>query len=224
MDDLSDAQFTVMRRAGATLAVIGLLDIASCVVSIAHGASYSSSLNVFALVAGVLVYRGSGSAARLVVKGLSFLLGGFLLLPLVTPAITPTRLAWLLLKRSPWHAAAGLTVYVSLLAVMYWIRQTLGELPIHGGQMKAPPLHRSLPAGLGAAIPLLLAVILPVSMAGPAGRRAVAEAARKVGPGYSFHVQQMSTSINTSGTRGRATVVAYSDAEIRYVAVEWAHE
>jgi hypothetical protein len=57
-----------MRRAGLALAAIGLLDIGYCFVAVARGESYSSSLNVFALVAGILVYRGSETAARFSIK------------------------------------------------------------------------------------------------------------------------------------------------------------
>ncbi len=85
MDVLTESQLRVMRRAGLALVAIGLLDIASCFVSLARGESYSSSLNIFALVAGILVCRGSTGAAKFVVRGLSFLLGAFLLLPVVMP-------------------------------------------------------------------------------------------------------------------------------------------
>src|SRR5262245_2257182 len=84
-----------MRQAGLVLIMIGLLDIAWCAVAVVRGESYSSSLNIFALVAGVLVYRGNTGAARFVVMGLSFLLGGFLLMPLVLPVLMPLRLLWL---------------------------------------------------------------------------------------------------------------------------------
>ena len=220
MDTLTESHLRVMRRAGLALAGIGLLDIASCFVSLARGESYSSSLNIFALVAGILVYRGNASAAKFVVSGLSFLLGGFLLLPVVMPVLMPVRLLWLQLRLSPWPLLQTLAFYVALLAVLYWTRETLGALPVHGGGKKAPPLYRSVAAAVGAGIPLLLAVVLPLFMHSAAGRRAVAEAQGKVGPGYSFHVQQL----NTSGSAGSAIVVAYSDSEIREVAVEWHDE
>jgi hypothetical protein len=140
-----------------------------------------------------------------------------LLLPLAMLAIVPARLLSLQLRLSPSSTLESAALYVALIAVLYWIRQTLSHLPIHGAGASAPALHRSPPAALGAGIPLLLAIVIPVYMGGPSGDRAIAEAQRKVGPGYSFSVQQLTR----SGRNGRAVVVAYSDREIRHVAVDW---
>jgi tetratricopeptide (TPR) repeat protein len=73
---------------------------------------------------------------------------------------------------------------------------------------------------VGAGIPLLLAVFVPLFMQGESTHRAVTAAQREVGPGYSFYVGQLST----SGNGGAAVVTAYSDTEIRKVVVEWSDE
>ena len=216
-DDLTEAQLAVMRRAGVILVMIGVLDIVSCFIAVSRGASYSSSLNVFALVAGILIYRGSARAARLVVKGLSFLLGGFLLLPALMLVVTPWRLLLLQLRLAPWSFISGGALFVVLMAVLYWVRHLLGGLAIHIGGERARPLHRSVAAWVGACIPVCLAIAMPLFMQGTAGRRAVAQAQRQVGPGYSFYVQRL----NTSGASGSALVVAYSDSDMREVEVEW---
>jgi hypothetical protein len=209
-----------MRRAGLALGVIGLLDMAACLVSVALGQSYSSSLNIFALIAGVLVYRGSTGAARFVVQGLSFLLGGIILLPFVMLVLMPIRLLRLELKLAPMETLSWATVSAGLFALLLWIRASLGSLPLYPGGQRARPLHRSPAAAAGAGIPLLLAVFLPFFMQGESGHRAIAEAQREVGPGYSFYVGQLST----SGKSGAAVVTAYSDTEIRKVVVEWSDE
>src|SRR5262245_52131184 len=219
-DDLTEAQLVVMRQAGAILAAIGLLDIASCIVTVSKGGSYSSSLNIFALVAGVLVYRGSARAARFVVSGLSFLLGGLLLLPALGLAITPWRLILLELKLSPWSFLVNAVVFTALLGVLFWVRQLLANLAIHKRGERARPLHRSPAACIGACIPIALAAVLPLFLRGPSAQRAVAEAQRQVGSGYAFHVEQLTT----AGASGRAVVVAYSDSEVRRVEVLWSDQ
>jgi hypothetical protein len=49
------------------------------------------------------------------------------------------------------------------------------------------------------------------------GERAIEEARRKVGTGYSFYVREL----NGGAHHAKAVVVAYSANEIRKVAVEW---
>src|SRR5260221_14210336 len=92
MERLTESDTTAVRRAGAARAGVGLLDIGACFVSVARGESYSSSLSIFALVAGILVYRGNAGAARFVVTSLSFLLGALLLVPVSLPFVMPPKL------------------------------------------------------------------------------------------------------------------------------------
>ena len=213
-------QTTAMRRAGLALAAIGLLDIGYCILAVARGESYSSSLNVFALVAGILVYRGSESAARFCIKGLSFLLGVFLLLAFVIPFLMPLRLLWVQVKLSPFESVRGLLVVCAFCGVLYWIRRALASLPVYPGGAFAPHLYRSPAAWAGAAIPILSAFLVAVFLNGTSGTRAIEEARRKVGPGYSFHVRRLTT----AGRHGSAIVTAYSGQEVRQVAVEWNDE
>jgi hypothetical protein len=49
----------ILRRVGGVLVAIGLVDIAWMIYCIVHGISYRSSLNLFAVIAGVLLLRGS---------------------------------------------------------------------------------------------------------------------------------------------------------------------
>lgn len=57
MDDR--AHLRVLKRVGIVLVVVGLLYIGLMVYSIAKGVAYSSSLNVFALIAGIFLIRGA---------------------------------------------------------------------------------------------------------------------------------------------------------------------
>ena len=209
-----------MRRAGLALAVIGLIDIASCIAAVVNRSNYSSSLNVFALAAGVMVYRGSTGTARWVIKGLSFLLGTLLLLFAMIPVIMPPRLLWLQVKTSPFATIGGLGALAALLAALSWVRTSLASLPLYPAGLHAPALYRARGAWLGASVAAAVAIFLAVFLRGPFARRAIAEAKQRVGADYSFFVREM----RVAGGRGSAVVLAYSDKEVREVPVRWNDE
>ena len=64
----------VLRRVGWTLIVLGTLDIVYMVYCIVDRVPYSSSLNIFAVIAGIFLVRGHLGAARLVAGFLAFAL------------------------------------------------------------------------------------------------------------------------------------------------------
>ena len=53
----------ILRRAGAVLLAAGLIDLAALAYSLAQGQAYASGFNLFAVVAGVFMLRGSLQAA-----------------------------------------------------------------------------------------------------------------------------------------------------------------
>jgi hypothetical protein len=217
MGGLTDSHRRVMKRAGLALATIGVVDIAWCGMAIVRDQDYSSSLNVFALVAGALAYRQNLGAARFIVKALSFLLSLLLLMPVVAFVLTPSRVLWLHIRRDPGSAVETAAVYAGLTALLFWIREMLARVPVHGQGEKATSLQRSVAGRLGAAMALAIVVVMLILMNGPAAKRAVREAENKAGPGYSYYVRRLSP----SGSGGRAIVAAYNDIEIREIAVEW---
>ena len=56
----------ILKRVGLALVVFGIADIAFMIYSVTKGQSYSSSFNIFAVIAGVFLIRGSLGATRLV--------------------------------------------------------------------------------------------------------------------------------------------------------------
>jgi len=55
----SRSHLFILKRIGWVLLVIGLVDIGVMVYCIANGFAYSSSLNIFAVVGGAFLVRGS---------------------------------------------------------------------------------------------------------------------------------------------------------------------
>jgi hypothetical protein len=219
-EGLTEWQARRLQRAGLAIAGIGILDVGYCVVSLARGESYSSSLNVFAVVAGILVYRGSRITARFAVRVLSFLIGVLLTLPVLVPILTPPRLLWLQLRSGEDTGFGAFAVIPVLLAVAFWLRKELAAVPVYAHGRFPPPLHRSAAAGVGVALSSGLVLLMAAAFLGPPGRRAVKEAELKVGPGYSFRVLHLAG----NSARGGALVTAYSDTEIKNVEVEWGQE
>lgn len=57
---------SVLRRTGLVLVAVGIVDIGLMIYAITSRVSYSSSLNIFAVIAGIFLVRGSLRAASVV--------------------------------------------------------------------------------------------------------------------------------------------------------------
>jgi hypothetical protein len=158
----------ILRRSGWALIVVGLLDIASMIYSISRGIAYSSSLNIFAVVAGFFLLRGSLVAAGAVRWFAVLLLSSACSLLLVWPFMQPVGLTVAQLRLSPLLAAASAAFGLALLAFLYWTQRQLGSPAVLAAHAAA---HRSIasmriPVALGAGLVILLAFIVPSLLAG----------------------------------------------------------
>ena len=62
----------ILKRVGGVLLVVGLIDIGVMIYCAVNRISYSSSFNVFAVIAGIFLLRGSlGAASIVLVRGFS---------------------------------------------------------------------------------------------------------------------------------------------------------
>jgi hypothetical protein len=91
MEDL--AYLPVLKRVGLVLVVVGLIDIGIMIYCIAKKISYSSSFNIFAVVAGIFLIRGSLRAAGTVLWFATFYLTAFTSLLVASPLFLPPGLA-----------------------------------------------------------------------------------------------------------------------------------
>ena len=89
------------RKSGVVLLIIGLLDIAFMGYCVANNMSYSSSFNIFAVIAGIFLIRGSVKTARVIRWFSAFCVTAFLGVLLVTPIITPPGLLLAQLRIDP---------------------------------------------------------------------------------------------------------------------------
>jgi hypothetical protein len=63
---MDDQHIPILKCVGGVLLIVGLVDIAVMIYCIANRISYSSSFNIFAVVAGIFLLRGNLRAASLV--------------------------------------------------------------------------------------------------------------------------------------------------------------
>jgi hypothetical protein len=190
------------------------------IFTISQGQSYSSSFNIFSVIAGVFLIYGNLGATRLITWFSAFFLAGFTgAIFLVFPFVEPFGLLVLQAKLNPiWFVTSSLMAAV-VLVLLGWTYRQLRAAPVlealkKSGRSTATP---KLAIGLGLALVAFLAVMLQITLNGASGDRAIALARQKLGSGYNYAVQ----SIQWGGGHGRATVAAYNNREIKYVSVEW---
>lgn len=207
------------RKAGLILLIIGIIDIGVMAYFISNKISYSSSLNVFAVVAGILLVKGSVKTARVVRWFSAFLAVAFIGLLLVIPVATPIGLLMTQLKLNTLPVLGSFTFGVVLIAVLVWVhlqlstQESLSMLAQAGYKTGKP---RS--AYIAGTVLLVLAFGLSAGLlSGESAQKAKALAEEQLGPEFRYHVSSMST----SGNSGHAVVLAYNNNEIRSVQVRW---
>lgn len=91
----------IMARVGWMLVAIGLIDIGVMVYCIMNRIGYSSSFNIFAVIAGIFLIRGNLASARVVAWFLAFSVVGIGLMLLIMSLIEPFSLRATQIKLAP---------------------------------------------------------------------------------------------------------------------------
>ena len=212
----------ILKRCGIVLIVVGALDIAYMVWCIANDRSYSSSLNIFALVAGILLVRGSLKAARWVAMGASFLFAAGALAIVGLPFIYPIGY-WFAVLRHRAGVAVTIVIALALMSVLFWIRQQLLRSEVLKAEqdagVRAPRVR--LAAIIGAFLPVLLVAVLSMMLHGGTAKEAIRRARQELGGNYQFVVTSMQMNSTTTEKNVAAVVTAYNDTEVRSILVKW---
>jgi hypothetical protein len=213
----------ILRRVGWVLVAIGLLDIGWMIYSVIHGMSYSSSLNIFAVIAGVLLIRGGLKTAG-IVRWLALLaVSALVTVAVVLPFLQPIGL-WLAEIR--FHTSSVVTsivVMVVIAIVLYWVARELGREPVQIARDQAGFIRRSArtPTLCGFGLVVLMSLMLAILLNGESAERARQEAAKEVVPGFAFHVTSLYINDSLGHKRVSAVVTAWNDKEIRDISVHW---
>jgi hypothetical protein len=215
--------FQILKRVGWVLVAVGLIDIAWMVYCIAHSISYSSSFNIFAVVAGIFLVRGSLRAASVVRWFSVFTLSAFLALLVAWPFMQPVSLTFTQVRLNPGAFVAQVLFTTLLIGLLYWIVTELGREPVRAAFLGAGRKQRDMrvPAAFGVGLVVVLGILLAFMMRSESGKRAMSIAQQQVGPGYRFHVSSIQIRKNNRGTFVSGCVTAWNDKEVRYVPVHW---
>lgn len=198
---------------------MGLIDIGAMIYAIKNQISYSSSFNIFALIAGLYVYRQNLKAAKFVTAASAFFLTGFAWVILIFPMLQPLDLWAVQIRLFPVYWFGSLLFAGVVVAALAWTYLQLRK-PAVLNALEAARLS-SKPPKLAIGIALVLVSFLTIMMLtvifGPDGKEAKRRAAETLGPQYRYHVNR----VNWHGNSVSADVTAYSEKEIRNVPVTW---
>ncbi|HTE43515.1 MAG TPA: hypothetical protein VK629_22035 [Steroidobacteraceae bacterium] len=214
----------VLRRVGRVLMIVGVLDIGFMIYCIANQMSYSSSLNIFAVIAGVLLLKGHLKAARAVTFVIAFLLTASLIgVPFVALFLLPLDYWQLVFRRSPIWSSLSIAVGAGLLVLLGWVYRELRS-PVVVQAQAAAGLRSGVqkwPFVAGAVLSVLIAVMFQLIMKGEEAEEAKRRAARQYGPDYKYFVTEIKTSSVSTGKRVWAVLTAYNERTSKAVTIEW---
>jgi hypothetical protein len=210
---------SVLKRVGLVLIVVGVLDIGLMIYCIYNRENYASSFNIFAVIAGIFLFRGSLRAARIVAWYAAFMMTAFAgILLILIPFGGPLDL-WVTAMRL--YPAASLEAGIFILAAITiptWVYLNLRSEAI---------LQERQGRGLGTRRPWLAficgarmvvaawAAVISVWLSG-IPEKAIEIARSEYGDSYQYHV----TGIRSSNGVTHVQVAAFNDHEIKTVRVQ----
>lgn len=207
------------RSAGLALLVLGFIDIAVMAYCIANKISYSSSFNVFAVLAGIFLLRKGVKTARIVRWFSAFMIAAFVSVLLAMPLTMPFGLMKAYLSVNTLAAIGSVLFGLLLVAFLVWIQRQLStpaslNLLGEAGYKTGPPRSAYI---AGAVLVALLLGFTTALTKGESGQKARRLAEEQLGDGYNYHVSSLTVSNNS----GHAIVTAYKESDIRQVEVRW---
>jgi hypothetical protein len=214
---------SILRRAGLVLVAVGLVDIGWMIYCIINGITYSSSLNIFAVVAGILLIRGGLKTAGIVLWLALFFVSAFAALVVIFPFLQPVGLTLAEIRFNPVGVGTSVFFAVVIVAALYWVARELGREPIlvarEGAGLKRGSARVPMLCGVGVVV--VGSVALLVFLGGESADRAKREAAEQVGPGFALHVTSMMIRESRHHRSVSAVVAAWNDKELRKLSVHW---
>lgn len=213
----------ILKRAGKVLICVGLLDIAFMAYCIINRISYSSSFNVFAIVAGVSLMRGSLRAASIVHLLSTFMLAAFLTFLFARPFLQPWDLMLTRFRLSPLATLGSIATMFLILGLLIWLCRQLGQESVTQAHIAAGRKIRNLRivALVGVCLGVVIAAAILQMFSSASAAKAEAMAATQLGPDFKYRVSSLNIMESGDMTRVSANVVAWNNEEIREVPVRW---
>ncbi|MCH9790490.1 MAG: hypothetical protein K0U82_06695, partial [Planctomycetes bacterium] len=184
-----------------------------------HRQGYSSSFNLFAVIIGIFLMRGSLRTTTLVIHFSAFMLTLFIGIIFLFPFIQPTGLILAQAKLNPLSSAVSWLMAVAVLALLVWTYRQMRSQPVREARIASgrTTTMPKIAIGFGIVLVVFMAVMLNMTLNGAIGAEAIELARKKLGPDYKYATQ----SIRASGKHRSGIVAAYNDKEIKYVPVHW---
>lgn len=207
------------RKAGIVLLVIGVIDIGAMIYCISNKISYSSSFNIFAVISGVLLMKGSVKTARIVRWFSAFFLTAFFCMALLFPATMPTQLLVTKIKLNP-IGMIGLYAFMFIfIGVLAWVYKQLSSASALAALDEAGYKTGKPKSALRAAliIVVFIGTMIGFMFNSESAETAKTLAKKQYGGNYKYHI----TSMRMSDNHGSAVVIAYNSEEIKSVKVKW---
>lgn len=212
----------ILHRAGVVLLVVGAVDIAYLIWCLSTGASYSYSMTIPAVIAGILLMRGSLKAASALIWIAAILLpmaiasGAMSLMQPLDLTLTELRLA----PATHFGAALPLVLFCGLL---YWLLQQLGRQPVQAAIQstgrKKPAVNVALT--IGVALAMLALTGKQLGQDGDLSRKAERLAQEKHGAQFRYHAISLTPRDDMEGTFVEAKVRAWNADRVDTVDVFW---
>ena len=170
-ETVENARREILKRVGVPLIAFGLFDIGVMIYCLINHINYSSSFNIFAVLAGIFVWRGHPWWVQWASRASGFFLGAFIAAIIASPFLFPIDLGVREMQAHP-LGAAGLAIYslgaMTLLAWTHWQLRSPAVVP------SEPSVWVSWrPSALGAALAICIFTLVSVTLHGESSHTAI---------------------------------------------------
>jgi hypothetical protein len=213
----------ILRRCGIALIIGGAVDIGYMVWCIANRVSYNSSLNIFAVIGGILLVKGNLKASRWVALLVAFILAASLAIVVLIPVMQPIGYFLAAVRNSGLAGAIWLIAFAVLLGLLWWVRGQLYRPEVISAQIESgmKPPKPMLPLAAGAVAAIAMAMFLRLLTHGDTAKEAIRRADMRLGHNYQYVVTNIQIGINGSRKSVSAVVAAYNDDEFKTILIRW---
>ena len=213
----------ILKRVGIVLIIVGCVDIALMIYCIATETSYGSSLNVFAIVAGIFLIRGSLRAAKIVSDFSAFLAATCTALIVALPIFVPINFIVTLFRIEPTKTVAYAALMFLIIALLWWVHAKVSSVPVVAALKEADlRLYRRIWSILaGVALVTFLVVFIAAAQRSESAKAQLTKIEREHGS----HQRYFFSEYRAKGGGGKsvinATIVGYTSDSIRAYEVSW---
>lgn len=202
--------------------VVGVIDIGIMIYCIANKIGYASSFNIFAVVAGILLIRGSLNTARILAFFAACMLVGFIGLMAIAVLMKPFELQAITFKLNPIATTLSYVFILSSIGFIYWVYTHLVSEAVMTARKEAGLSHQppKLAFLLGGVLVVVISIFMYFINNSPSAETAKAKAQEQLGSLgslYKYHI----TAMHFSGNHVNAQLTAYRKGEIKQLSVEW---